>query len=174
LATSPTFLQWTVLSKIGSATLRSSARGGRRLAQTPPSRYVSTVTAKREQSLQPEFGWITGNLCDPTFLSSSLTCPATQSGLCGGHVRVESRGQESGDFLFTGKHDDGQCITTRQSPWSRSTSSPPLFQAATECVQEVWACCRVRDFWAWEGVEMVRFLQPACFQGLARSTRPRD
>jgi hypothetical protein len=23
------------------------------------------------------------------------------------------RGQESGDFLFTGKHGDGQCITTR-------------------------------------------------------------
>src|SRR5262249_39553942 len=35
-------------------------------------------------------GWITGNLCDlskeyfvPTFLSSSLTCPARQSRLCG-------------------------------------------------------------------------------------------
>src|SRR6266446_9771595 len=45
---------------------------------------------ERESSLQPEFGWITGNLCDlskgdfaTTFLSSSLTCPATQSRLSG-------------------------------------------------------------------------------------------
>jgi hypothetical protein len=47
---------------------------------------------KRERSLWPEFGWIPGNLCEfsngyfaPTFLSSSLTWPASQSRLWG-HV----------------------------------------------------------------------------------------
>src|SRR5215472_9744948 len=49
-----------------------------------------TVAARTRMSLRPEFGWITGNLSDlskgyfaTTFLSSSLTCPARQSGLCG-------------------------------------------------------------------------------------------
>src|SRR5262249_61847057 len=45
-----------------------------------------TVAARTRMSLRPEFGWITGNLSDlskgyfaTTFLSSSLTCPASQS-----------------------------------------------------------------------------------------------
>ena len=72
------------------ATLRSSARGGRRdwrshrratYTDDPRSHRVAlrgppTVAAQ----MRPEFGWITGNLCDlskgyfaTTFLSSSLT-----------------------------------------------------------------------------------------------------
>src|SRR6516162_10773050 len=50
----------------------------------------ANVAARTRIVSRPEFGWITGNLCDlskgyfaTTFLSSSLTCPATQSGLCG-------------------------------------------------------------------------------------------
>src|SRR5262249_27871870 len=48
----------------------------------------ATTPLKREWSLWPEFGWFPGNLCEfskgyfaPTFLSSSLTWPVTQSGL---------------------------------------------------------------------------------------------
>ena len=48
----------------------------------------ANVAARTRIVSRPEFGWITGNLCDlskgyfaTTFLSSSLTCPATQSGL---------------------------------------------------------------------------------------------
>ena len=55
-----------------------------------PSCVSPTSQLKRERSASPEFAWIPGNLRDlskgyfaPTFLSSSLTCPARQSGLCG-------------------------------------------------------------------------------------------
>src|SRR5262249_31099954 len=56
-------------------------------AQEPGPSCVSPATQlKREWSLWLEFGWIPGNMCDlsklkfaTTFLSSSLTCPATQS-----------------------------------------------------------------------------------------------
>src|SRR5438876_584439 len=53
-----------------------------------PSCVSATPQLKREWSLRSEFGWIPGNLCDlskgyfaTTFLSSSLTWPATQSGV---------------------------------------------------------------------------------------------
>ena len=53
---------------------------------TGPSCASHRRSSEREWSLRPEFGWISGNLRDlskgyfaTTFLSSSLTCPATQS-----------------------------------------------------------------------------------------------
>jgi hypothetical protein len=56
------------------------------LGALSPSCVSSTPQLKREWSPWPEFGWIPGNLCHlskgyfaMTFLSSSPTCPATQS-----------------------------------------------------------------------------------------------
>jgi hypothetical protein len=59
------------------------------------------------------FGWITGNLCDlskgyfaTTFLSSSLTCPATQSRLCGSCA-------EAGEILALGLSLRNAALQTR-------------------------------------------------------------
>ena len=59
-----------------------------RLTDARASIWHSAQRRSRELSLWPEFGSISGNLCDlseeffvTSFLSSDLTCPATQSGL---------------------------------------------------------------------------------------------
>jgi len=65
-----------------------------------PSCVSPTSQLKRERSASPEFAWIPGNLRDlskgyfaPTFLSSSLTCPATQSGLYQPKCRLDLNGK---------------------------------------------------------------------------------
>ena len=75
------------------ATLRSSARGGRRLAQSPLSRHrcllIKMTRARIARTPQSKLNLLSLRLCDlstgyfaTTFLSSSLACPAMQSGLC--------------------------------------------------------------------------------------------
>jgi Sigma-70, region 4 len=68
-----------------------------------PSRVSPTSQLKREQSPSPKFGPIPGNLCDlskgyfvPTFLSSSLTCPARQSRLADDPITLEDLAAEFG------------------------------------------------------------------------------
>jgi hypothetical protein len=69
--------------------------------------YPPTSQLKRERSPSPKFGWIPGNPCDlskayfaTTFLSSSLTWPATQSGLY--HTTYEDQTKPRGTAIFNG------------------------------------------------------------------------
>src|SRR5262245_6595816 len=80
-------------ARIAGLAAAGSSRHRQKIAAIPASRAVPPTVAARTRivSAVPEFGWITGNLSDlskgyfaTTFLSSSPTCPARQSGLCRG------------------------------------------------------------------------------------------
>src|SRR5262249_29384386 len=77
-------------ARIAGLAAAGSSRHRQKIAAIPASRAVPPTVAARTRivSAVPEFGWITGNLSDlskryfaTTFLSSSPTCLASQSGL---------------------------------------------------------------------------------------------
>src|SRR5262249_16202280 len=74
----------------GGSSLDQRVREGAGCWPPGPSCVSPAPQLKREWSPWPEFGWFPANLRDfskgyfaTTFLSSNLTCPARQSGLCG-------------------------------------------------------------------------------------------
>src|SRR5262249_52205488 len=76
--------------QIDDQRVREHARG---MLAPGPSCVPPAPQLKREWSLWPEFGLDPGNPRElskgysaTTFLSSSPTCPATQSGLCGAFI----------------------------------------------------------------------------------------
>ena len=69
-----------------------------------PSCVSPALRLKREWPPWPEFGWFPANLRDfskgyfaATFLSSNLTCPATQSGLYGYNREMTGGSEDPSD-----------------------------------------------------------------------------